>query len=80
MKYLDYIKRQEPHHRRRWALGMAGVITGVFFFAWLASFSSRLGSESVVEQNRADQAAAAAAVYQPDAAGLEVATTSVYSY
>jgi len=78
-RYLTYVHSKEPHHRRRHALAVAGVVAGLFFVVWFASFSSRMGSQSVAAQTAADQAAAAATSFQPATAGIEVATTSVYS-
>ena len=77
-RYLEHIRSREPHERRRHALGLASVITGVFFVAWVATLGVRLntGGEPVPQ----DPLTAAAVQAQTDnAPHLEVSTSSVYS-
>jgi hypothetical protein len=80
MKYLDHIKSKEPHERRRHALTIAGVLTGVFFVAWLATLPIRLASSAPTEQTTDSSLTASVDQTQiNNQPGVEVSTSSVYS-
>ena len=85
-RYIEHIKSKEPHEQRRHALGVAGIVAGVFALAWVATLPARLGAISASEASdpntdysQAAAVAGAQAAQSQGAPGVEVATTSVYS-
>ena len=70
-RYFDHIQSKEPHERRRHALQIAGVVTGLFFIAWITTLGLRLPQAGPSQE----ELSAAAAQSQ-----LEVAQTSVFGY
>lgn len=91
-RYIEHVKSKEPHERRKHAMQLSGVLVGLFFVAWVATFASRLGmpvdggSTNPPAGSGQTAAAANATMLNQDqsstsgAAQLEVSTSSVYSY
>jgi len=82
-RYLQHIKTKSPHHRRQFAMQIAGCLTAVVFVGWLTTLGVRLsssGSAGVAENQDAQQtqlANVASGAYAPGSGNtLEVATTS----
>lgn len=77
-RYIEHIRSKDPHERRTHALRWAGVVTALFFVAWLGTLPMRLNTADIAAEQSAQAAAATQALYQ-ESAHLEVAPTT-YPY
>lgn len=75
--YVEHVKSKPPHHRRQHAAQVAGLLTALAVFMWLATLGLRFGAPShpsnSVEVTSADQTLlAGSAASVSDSSGIEV--------
>jgi hypothetical protein len=80
-KYLDHINSKPTHERRKHAVQIASVVSGVIFLGWLGTLGLRLatpgGQVAGDPQSQvANVANVASGAYAPNGPALNVATTS----
>ena len=57
-RYMQQVKTFSAHERREFSIRAAGVITGVLFIIWLATFSLRLVSTGESQNTNTQNTAA----------------------
>ena len=82
--YIEHMKSKTPHERRRHAMQMASVITGLLVVVWITTLGVRFASTPPQTANTDDPsqlaAVAASAAAQNGQATLIVASSTEDSY